>query len=477
MTWDASFPDTIAKAGREGDRARRWHAAAQQPGMFNQATWDAVVGDLPSLPSMSDLTQPFEKLGEVASQIKWGASKMMDNIGDFFSGGSDTPGHMVSNALGSSDALTNMIPQTFKSLTNGNFSSVTENAIKGIGDSLNFDSFKPGFVDKIVGSTDVTSALLSSGIASDAGGPKRQGVELKSIISGDVVYFNVTPTISEERGAMYDDVTPAHHPGSMLKYNHTAARGWSIGSIKLISRNIAEATENQRIINILRSWLMPYYGYGTEAENRNMLGAPPDLLELNAYGSKNIGNISVVLTQLNIDWPNDVDYLHTADGQAFPVIMNVSISLKEAWSPREYSGFSLGAYKKGDMKGAYDGSRATPSAGEASAKPTETPKGIDAAPTPTNSSSVTPTSPAATNASTAKSEATTNSDDPFSQPFVDRMSTDPLGNKRIYQDAITKQVLSESEYNAYGNDQPPITGNPSEIPLRKFYFRDVPIYK
>jgi hypothetical protein len=356
---------------------------------------------------MSDLTQPFEKLGEVASQIKWGASKMMDNIGDFFSGDSNTPGHMISGALGSSDALNNMIPQSFKSLTNGNFSSVTENAIKGIGDSLNFDSLKPGFVDKIIGSTDVTSALLSSGIASDAGGPKRQGVELKSITSGEIVYFNVTPTISEERGAMYDDVTPAHHPGSMLKYNHTAARGWSIGSIKLISRNISEATENQRVLNVLRSWLMPYYGYGTEAENRNMLGAPPDLLELNAYGSKNIGNISVVLTQLNIDWPNDVDYLHTSDGQAFPVIMNVSISLKEAWSPREYSGFSLSAYKKGDMKGAYDGSRATPSAGEPTAKPAETPKGIDAAPTPANSSGVTPTSPAATNASTAKSEATT----------------------------------------------------------------------
>lgn len=380
MTWDASFPpiypsSQINRPNGQAytiEQARAWHAANNGTG----STWDAITSDLPSLPSMSDLTQPFEKLGEVASQIKWGASKMMDNIGDFFSGDSSTTGHMISGALGSSDALNNMIPQSFKSLTNGNFSSVTENAIKGIGDSLNFDSLKPGFVDKIIGSTDVTSALLSSGIASEAGGPKRQGVELKSITSGDVVYFNVTPTISEERGAMYDDVTPAHHPGSMLKYNHTAARGWSIGSIKLISRNIAEATENQRILNILRSWLMPYYGYGTEAENRNMLGAPPDLLELNAYGSKNIGNISVVLSQLNIDWPNDVDYLHTADGQAFPVIMNVSISLKEAWSPREYSGFSLGAYKKGDMKGAYDGSRATPSAGEASAKPAETPKGI-----------------------------------------------------------------------------------------------------
>jgi len=377
MTWDASFPDSVARSAEEAQRARRWHRAAQEPGMFNQATWDAVVGDLPSLPSMSDLAAPFEKLTEVAGQIKWGASKMMDNIGDFFSGDTPTPGHMISNALGSNDALSNMIPQSFKSLTNGNFSSVTENAIKDFGSKLVPDSFKDGFFgDTSIGSMDVTSALLNSGIASGAGGPKRQGVELKSLVSGDVVYFKVMPTISEERGAMYDEVTPAHHPGSMMKYNHTASRGWSIGSIKLISRTIEEATESQRIVNILRSWLMPYYGYGTEAENRNMLGAPPDILVLNAYGDRNIGNISVVLTQLNIDWPNDVDYLHTSDGQAFPVIMNISISLKEAWSPREFSGFSLGAYKKGDMKGAYDGSRATPSEGEANAKPQETPKGV-----------------------------------------------------------------------------------------------------
>lgn len=361
MTWDASYPSSIARSAEEAQSARRWHAAAQQPGMFNQATWDAVVGDLPSLPDMSDLTQPFEKLGEVASQIKWGASKIMDGIGNTLFGSSpSTPGHMISNALGGNDALNNMIPESFKALTNGSFSTVTENAIKDFGNNLLPDSFKKGFFGDTAGATDISAMLVDNGIATAAGGPSKNQVTLTSTVTGQTVTFKVTPTISEERSAQYDEVTPAHHPGSMMKYNHTATRGWSIGQIKLISRTIAEATENQKTLNLLRSWLMPYYGYGTEAENKNMLGAPPDVLKFTAYGSKNMGDIPVVMTSLNLSWPNDVDYIHTAGMEAFPVILTIDISLKEAWSPREFSGFSLAAYKNGDLKGAYDASRGAP---------------------------------------------------------------------------------------------------------------------
>lgn len=361
MTWDATLPSSIARTAEEAQSARRWHAAAQQPGMFNQATWDAVASDLPSLPSMSDLTQPFEKLSEIGSQIKWGATKIMDGIGNtLFGSSASTPGHMISGALGGNDAINNMIPESFKALTNGSMSTVTENAIKDFGNTLGFDSFKSGFFGDTVGATDVSSMLSDAGIAAGVGGPTRKEVTLVSTVTGETVTFKVTPTISEERSATYDEVSPAHHPGSIMKYSRTASRGWGIGQAKLISRNVAEATENQKTLNLLRSWLMPYYGYGTEAEDKNRLGAPPDVLTFTAYGDKNIGGVPVVITSLNVSWPNDVDYIHTADMQAFPVIMNIDISLKEAWSPREYSGFSLAAYKKGDMKGAYDASRSAP---------------------------------------------------------------------------------------------------------------------
>jgi hypothetical protein len=310
---------------------------------------------------MSDLSQPFEKLSEIGSQIKWGATKILDGIGNTLFGSSpSTPGHMISGALGGNDAINNMIPESFKALTNGSMSTVTENAIKDFGNTLGFDSFKSGFFGDTVGASDVSSMLSDAGIAAGVGGPTRKEVTLVSTVTGETVTFKVTPTISEERSATYDEVSPAHHPGSIMKYSRTASRGWGIGQAKLISRNVAEATENQKTLNLLRSWLMPYYGYGTEAEDKNRLGAPPDVLTFTAYGDKNIGGVPVVITSLNVSWPNDVDYIHTADMQAFPVIMNIDISLKEAWSPREYSGFSLAAYKKGDMKGAYDASRGAP---------------------------------------------------------------------------------------------------------------------
>lgn len=102
---------------------------------------------------------------------------------------------------------------------------------------------------------------------------------------------------------------------------------------------------------------MPYYGYGTDANSvtKDLLGAPPDILSLSAYGDYNIKDIPVVLTDLSIEWPNDVDYITTENGEPFPVIMHIgSLSLKEARSAREYSGFDIVAYRGGDMVNAYN---------------------------------------------------------------------------------------------------------------------------
>jgi hypothetical protein len=64
-------------------------------------------------------------------------------------------------------------------------------------------------------------------------------------------------------------------------------------------------------------------------------------------------------------WPNDVDFLPAYDDAAkenrpFPVILNVSISLKEAWSPAEFSGFSINDYQLGDMPAAFSKIARTP---------------------------------------------------------------------------------------------------------------------
>jgi hypothetical protein len=175
--------------------------------------------------------------------------------------------------------------------------------------------------------------------------------------AGNSVTFKVMPTIQESRAANYKSFTPLQHPGEILKYEGSTSRTWAIEA-KLISRNTAEADDNLRMINLIRSWVMPFYGAGTagdtgDASVQQYLGAPPPILTLTAYGSQMIGPVKCVLENHSWSWPNDVDYIQTSSNVPFPVIMNVSLTMKESWSPAEYSGFDIIAYRNGSLPQAF----------------------------------------------------------------------------------------------------------------------------
>lgn len=225
-------------------------------------------------------------------------------------------------------------------------------------------------------------------------------------IRASQVAFDITPTFSESRSVDYSAVTPVHMPGSMQVYRATGSRTFEIGA-HLISRNVQDATKNMAYLQMLRSWTMPYFGTSqyhfasgnsdrakaararanqgdatrplTEQERIQqvqdraalsgieMRGAPPDLLYLYAYSSQsndkrnissaNINRVPVVVTSLNISYPEDVDYIPvynlnegvTTFTEPFPIKMDVSITLAETHSPREYEHFDLAAYKLGKL--------------------------------------------------------------------------------------------------------------------------------
>lgn len=168
------------------------------------------------------------------------------------------------------------------------------------------------------------------------------------------IEFDIMPTIEESRSAAYDTVPIVHHPGDILKYKSTASRSWTI-SATLASRTAEEAARNRKIINTIRSWVMPFHGVGTEkSAGAQYLGAPPPILTLKAYGDRMIGPVKCVLDQYSWQWPNEVDYIPTKDFlEPFPVIIQVSLTLKESFSPAEYSGFDLIAYRKANMSSAF----------------------------------------------------------------------------------------------------------------------------
>lgn len=194
-----------------------------------------------------------------------------------------------------------------------------------------------------------TSTFTTATRSSVNKAPKTEDFRVKlvsTIDSRDFVEFLVSPTIDESRSASYDQLNPIHHPGAMQVYRSSAARIFNING-KLIARNKEEATRNIKYMNLIRSWVMPYYGTGTAKSSPKMLGAPPDVLRLTAYGAKNIHNIPVVVNSYNWTYPDQVDYVPAEGGVPCPVMMDVSIAMTETYSPVEFGKFDLIKFKNG----------------------------------------------------------------------------------------------------------------------------------
>lgn len=205
----------------------------------------------------------------------------------------------------------------------------------------------------------------------------------------EIVRFPISPVVTESRSVQYQKSDIKHLPGDMLSYTNTSARKFEFSDLKLVSRTPIEARRNLVRLNTLRGWTLPYFGstglstlddsYLNRATNaddtskqvdqlrsnfRRLLGAPPDVLHLFAYsgGSDdaylgNINGIPTVIESLTITYPNDVDYIPCQSngandpygGTPFPIIMNLSLSLSEIHSPREFEKFKLEDFKTGRM--------------------------------------------------------------------------------------------------------------------------------
>lgn len=196
-----------------------------------------------------------------------------------------------------------------------------------------------------------------------------------STLSDMQVVFDSTPEISENGTVNYRNIDPVHAPGSILVFSSTAARTFQLTGIKLFSRNGEEATRNFDRVQKLRAWRYPVFGkdsvdpiYGSP-----LLGSPPAVLILSAYGRKEgnsesgmanalINRVPVVITSLGIDYPADVDYLptikvdqpslsHIPSGIPVPAIWTISLTLSECHSPSQYQQFSITDFRKGILDG------------------------------------------------------------------------------------------------------------------------------
>lgn len=163
-----------------------------------------------------------------------------------------------------------------------------------------------------------------------------------------------TPSISEDMSAEYARVDIPQLPFAIQSYKGSSSRSWNISDIKLISRTFAEATMNNETLWRIRSWMKGEFG--------GPMGMPPKVLSFTAYTSMrhdlNVGGkdtmfrifkIPVVITNMTVDYPNDVDYIPDNHGNMIPIIQSISISITEQHSPNELSNFNLADFKTGKM--------------------------------------------------------------------------------------------------------------------------------
>jgi hypothetical protein len=164
------------------------------------------------------------------------------------------------------------------------------------------------------------------------------------------ILFTVSPTVDESCSASYDAVQPIHFPSAIQVYKATNARTLNVNG-KFISRTPQEASRTLEFLNYIRSWVMPYFGSGTDPAK---LGAPPDILILSAYGKFNLKDVPVVMMTYSWTYPEDIDYIPSEQGYPVPRIIDVSLSFVETHAPIEFQNFNLMKFKDGDLQGAYN---------------------------------------------------------------------------------------------------------------------------
>lgn len=186
------------------------------------------------------------------------------------------------------------------------------------------------------------------------------------------VVFDIMPEVVESRTVEYEAIAPPQHPTAFQKYKGTSSTQWTINAT-LVCRNIDEATENLRILNVLRGWTMPFFGENTRVNYPTKLGAPPPVLEFSGWKDQMVGPVQVVLTSLNWNFPQDVDYISarsfvpapgtpggfttTDELIPFPTVIKIAIQLVESFSTDQVNSFDLSSFRAGRVDVAFKQSR------------------------------------------------------------------------------------------------------------------------
>lgn len=187
-------------------------------------------------------------------------------------------------------------------------------------------------------------AQSTAAAAGAAGVASAIGNQIQRLQSTGTVEFDVQPTISESGNTSYFEIGDIRQAANILIYMGSPSREFSING-KFVSRSEKEAARTLKYVRHLRSWRMPEKGASNDVNDVKT----PSRLTLKGFG-KWYNSIHVRISSLNIEMPEDVDYIRVGDTDV-PIVWPVSVTLKETRSEKELREFNIEDFRKGDLIG------------------------------------------------------------------------------------------------------------------------------
>jgi hypothetical protein len=165
--------------------------------------------------------------------------------------------------------------------------------------------------------------------------------------TGSRMIFPFTPTVLLQQEANYSTITPTHS-----NYPYHAYQNSQVAAITITGEFVNENEEDGQyyiaVLHFLRTMTKMFYGEGENSGN------PPLLSRLNGYGKYVLNDIPVVITNFNLDLPQEVDYIETRVGGEInyvPTSSMITVTCAPNYSRRSLAGFNLKKFADGGFIG------------------------------------------------------------------------------------------------------------------------------
>lgn len=185
-------------------------------------------------------------------------------------------------------------------------------SISTLGVSLSINQMKGSDLPDLRVKIRVPQTYLSGDIVSSHLNPGEMYGGALTAIGG--IVFPYTPSISLEYKADYT-ATPVTHSNYTLNFYQRSSVSPITISGKFTVQNDADAMIYLDTITLLKALTKMRFG-GSESEGIHDAdsGAPPPVCRLDAYGSRMINNVPVVISAAKFSLPDNVDY-YTVDNE------------------------------------------------------------------------------------------------------------------------------------------------------------------